>query len=68
MLRIAIMALHHEAASWGSWLGLDVDRLVVVFEVDDRRQVELLRIARRKAGMRSALHCMGVRTPLRSPR
>jgi hypothetical protein len=40
----------------------------VVFEVDDRRQVELLRIARRKAGMRSALHCMGVRTPLRSPR
>ena len=32
-------------------LGLDVDRLVVVLRVDDRRQVELLRVGRGEAGV-----------------
>ena len=50
-------------------LGLDVDRLVVVLGVDDRPAGRAAAGWRaEKPALRSALHCIGVRTPLRSPR
>ena len=50
-------------------LRLDVHRLVAVRRIDDHREVERRAVARsEKPALRSALHCIGVRTPLRSPR
>ena len=43
--------IHHSSDDGVGLLRLDVDRLVVVLGVDDRRQVQLLRIGAREAGV-----------------
>ena len=49
-------------------LGFDVDGLIAPDRVHDDGEVERAGTAREKPALRSAFHCMGVRTPLRSPR
>ena len=50
-------------------LGLDVDALVVVLLLGDQRQVEPVRVgASRTRRCGRTVHCIGVRTPSRSPR
>ena len=41
---------------------------VMVFGVDDQRQIQPLGVGPREAGVAVAFHCIGVRTPSRSPR
>ena len=51
-LRSAIRRLIHHSSECGlACCGLDVDRLVVVLRVDDHRQVQLLRVGAREAGV-----------------